>query len=280
MEQIDINEYTKVLVPAANYDLDTDKRLLIPFTSGEKIGFINRNKEIVVKPQYCMYYGECFSEEDYIRVAVNYPYGFANKSGTVSAYQRPLYGLINYKGEVVIPVEYFSLVPAIGNKRVYTLQNKEYQYGVIDLDGTEIVPFGKYNWIDGFDKGLARVKIGTATNGLKDSGNKWGAIDETGKEILPVEYDDIWNFYGKNRLSTKVVKGGVSREMFFTNLIPSLSTGGASSLSDTHADYDDEDYGTSYGDFAGTYAQDVEGYSDDVIYDAFEGDPDAYWNID
>ena len=35
-----------------------------------------------------------------------------------------------------------------------------------------------------------------------------------------------------------------------------------------------------YGEYAGTYAQHVMGYSDDVIDDAFDGDPDAYWNID
>lgn len=46
-------------------------------------------------------------------------------------------------------------------------------------------------------------------------------------------------------------------------------------------DYDDyDDYGTHFGRYAGTYAQDVAGYSDDVIDDVFEGDPDAYWNID
>ena len=42
----------------------------------------------------------------------------------------------------------------------------------------------------------------------------------------------------------------------------------------------EEEYGTHYGKYAGTYAQDVAGYSDDVIDDAFDGDPDAYWNID
>jgi len=35
-----------------------------------------------------------------------------------------------------------------------------------------------------------------------------------------------------------------------------------------------------YEEFAGTYAQDVMGYSDEFIYDAFDGEPDAYWNID
>lgn len=33
-------------------------------------------------------------------------------------------------------------------------------------------------------------------------------------------------------------------------------------------------------DFAGTYAHDEAGFSDADFYDAFEGDPDAYWNID
>ena len=36
----------------------------------------------------------------------------------------------------------------------------------------------------------------------------------------------------------------------------------------------------SYGHYAGSYAQDVAGYSDDIIDDVFEGDPEAYWNID
>ena len=37
---------------------------------------------------------------------------------------------------------------------------------------------------------------------------------------------------------------------------------------------------SSFGNYEGDYAQDYEGYSDDIIDDAFEGDADAYWNID
>ena len=46
--------------------------------------------------------------------------------------------------------------------------------------------------------------------------------------------------------------------------------------------YDDyyDDYGTHYGEYEGSWAQDVEGFSDDVINAAFDGDPAAYWNID
>lgn len=44
--------------------------------------------------------------------------------------------------------------------------------------------------------------------------------------------------------------------------------------------HDDEfNYGTHYGEFAGSYAQDEMGYIDDVINDAFEGDPNAYRNV-
>ncbi len=35
-----------------------------------------------------------------------------------------------------------------------------------------------------------------------------------------------------------------------------------------------------YGEYAGSYAQDYEGLSDDFIDDVLDGNPDAYWNID
>ena len=34
------------------------------------------------------------------------------------------------------------------------------------------------------------------------------------------------------------------------------------------------------GDYTGTYAHDVMGYTNDEIDTIFDGDPDAYWNID
>lgn len=48
--------------------------------------------------------------------------------------------------------------------------------------------------------------------------------------------------------------------------------------------YDDEevedDEEPTYSRYAGTYAQDIMGYSDDDIDTIFDGEPDAYWNID
>ena len=176
---LSVNQYTKVLVPASSYKLEEDPRLLIPFTSGDKIGFVDKNGIIIVEPQYDMYYGDCYSKEDKIRVAVEDIYGFVRGGGNVACYRRLLYGLINSKGEVILEPSFRHLIPAIGNKELYTVQNTESQYGVLRIDGSVVVPFGKYNWIDGFDKGLARVKTGGVTNGINES--KWGLIDEEGE---------------------------------------------------------------------------------------------------
>lgn len=155
------------------------------------------------------------------------------------------------------------------------------------VDGSVVVPFGKYNWIDGYDNGLARVKIGTATNGQKENGNKWGLIDENGNEVLPIEYDDIWAFYDKKRTTTKVVKGDIAQDIVLSDIlgvndIPLKDSRLYDDYGTNYGEYEGyyDDYGTKYGEYEGYYAQDVAGYSDDVIDDAFDGDPDAYWNID
>ena len=44
--------------------------------------------------------------------------------------------------------------------------------------------------------------------------------------------------------------------------------------------YDDYYEEETYDNYNGSYAQDVEGWSDQDINDVLDGDPDAYWNID
>lgn len=44
--------------------------------------------------------------------------------------------------------------------------------------------------------------------------------------------------------------------------------------------YDDYYEDSTYERYNGSYAQDVEGWSDQDIDDVLDGDPDAYWNID
>ena len=157
-------------------------------------------------------------------------------------------------------------------RRKELLENAGIEFEILTADGEEIVPFGKYEWIDGFDKGYARVKNGKQSSNLKDNDNKWGLINEIGEEVLPAEYDSIWNFYNKDWDNTIIVKSAVSTKFFFNKKRFIAES--------NDFDYDYDDYGTHYGEYAGTYAQDVMGYSDDVINDAFDGEADAYWNID
>ena len=164
--------------------------------------------------------------------------------------------------------------------KVTVVENNAFQWGVIDSEGNFIVPFGKYGWIDGFDSGLARVRTYLFPYGKKSMLHKWGIINEKGEEVLPLVYDNIWNFMGKHRFSTTVEKDGQTSLVYFHDLNPELPErrGRKTHSSSGYDNYNR--YGTHYGEYAGTYAQDVMGYSDDVINDAFDGDPDAYWNID
>ena len=102
-----------------------------------------------------------------------------------------------------------------------------------------------------------------------------------GNEILPVEYDKVWDFLGKGRNSTRVIKDGQNYDFDLDNLEMRSSVLRSCRHDMDRSEYDyEEEYGSHYGEYAGSYAQDVMGYSDDVINDAFDGEPDAYWNID
>ena len=91
-------------------------------------------------------------------------------------------------------------------QKVYVEKNAD--YGVIDLKGNVIVPFGKYDWIDAFWRGFARVKKGEAIGSQADNGNKWGVVNEQGEEVVPVEYDSIWNFFNTKYDEIILIKDG------------------------------------------------------------------------
>lgn len=173
------------------------------------------------------------------------------------------------------------------NSSLTVVQDDLYRWGAIDADGNTVIPFGKYAWIDGFQNGLAKVISHKDTTGPMfvstvnlETGETddakiaaQGIINEAGEEVLPLEYS-VWKFYGKNFPTIKYTGKGSTITVSFEALNPDLIA------DDEPDDYYEDDYGSHYGEYAGTYAQDVAGYSDDVINDAFDGDPDAYWNID
>lgn len=70
-------------------------------------------------------------------------------------------------------------------------------------------------------------------------------------------------------------------ELKYEDYIYDLEEDALECLQDDYEDCNDYDYeDRHFGLYAGTYAQDVEGYSDEEINTIFDGEPDAYWNID
>ena len=106
---------------------------------------------------------------------------------------------------------------------------------------------------------------------------KWGIINEAGEEVLKPVYDSVWKFLGKNRWSTTVEKDGRKSKIDLWTLPGSRHRSPRIFNTGRHHYSDYEEH---YGEYAGTYAQDVEGLSDEFIGDALDGEPDAYWNID
>lgn len=281
------NKSARLIVPSYSYDIESDERLLIPFINGEKIGFINKKKEIVVVPKYAMCFGNCYKTTDYIKVSKPFPYGFLRKNGNISSYVRPVFGVINYKGEEILPLNYFKITQSIcSKKKLFTVQNIKGEYGVIDDQKYVIVPFGCYHYISGFDNNFAIVSelcFDELTGESKVP--YYGIINELGKEIVDLNYQKIVPFYGKFNYITKAVLHGKEVELNLEYIRFKLEE---EYYHSTHSDeYSIEDLydmgylnATGYELYRGTYAQDVMKFSDEDIEDGLDGDPDAYWNID
>ena len=169
---------------------------------------------------------------------------------------------------------------------ITVVENSHYDWAVLNENGEEIVPWGKYQWIEGYDNGLSRV----FTNVKNDDTwiKKWGIINETGVEVLPVEYDNVWNFYHKNRITTTVEKDGIQSWVNLNDLRSEGENGGED-------DNNGDDDGGNNGGEGNNGDENNNGYDDNERYnrydngwgydprdidDAFEGDSDAYWNID
>ena len=163
---------------------------------------------------------------------------------------------------------------------LYTVQDFNFQWGVVDEDDNVIVEFGKYRWIDGFQNGFAKVvsyndNVASSWEAIDEEAcAEQGVIDESGKVVVPLKYN-VWKFYGKSYPSVIIEDNGVRHHLSLQDMRVIERPDRMASIN-----VYDEDYGTHFGDYEGSYAQDEMGYSDDVINDAFDGDPEAYWNID
>ena len=139
-----------------------------------------------------------------------------------------------------------------GNKDVQSFV--EFRKGDINgyvLWNENIICTNEYEEINVFDGNIYVKKDG-----------KYGVIKPNGKELLPCIYDMIKGTrYGEFTL----VKDGKEEKVYMYS---------------QHQSNNNSYERPTYEKYGGSYAQDEMGYSDDDIDTIFDGDPDAYWNID
>lgn len=182
----------RILVDFQDYNINQDRRLLIPFSYYQHYGLMNQDGEVVVEPKYDRILDSCLEDSDLIRVGITYTYGFNRATKESNTYFKTKWGLLDSRGNVLLEPEYQGIGIST-DRRLLTLHHLDRQYEVVTIDGEIIVPKGKYPWIDSFDSGFARV------NCYDGESKKYGLIDSTGKEVLPIKYSNIWNFYNRNR---------------------------------------------------------------------------------
>jgi formylglycine-generating enzyme required for sulfatase activity len=130
---------------------------LIPYRKGNKWGFCDRSKKIVIE---CIYSWVAFFIEEFAAVELNGKYGFINKSGK----------------EVIVPN--YDSVKDFSDGTACVKMNGKWHY--IDTSGENIFS-GAYELADSFTKGVAVVKV----NG------KHGIINKCGEKLLDCIYDYI-----------------------------------------------------------------------------------------
>lgn len=106
-----------------------------------------------------------------------------------------LFGAKDQAGKIIIPPQYIEMYDFCCG--LSCVRNHKYQYAYINRYNEQIVPFGKYCWIDPyFVCGFARVK----------GGDKWSIIDTRGN-VLSKLYDRIWPIKERYLFSAKAFKG-------------------------------------------------------------------------
>jgi hypothetical protein len=178
---------------------------LIPYRKGDKWGFCNSGKNLVITPKYDWVY---FFSKGLAFVILNDKEGLIDKTGrevfmttkySINYYcdedhalhyfredvlgvkLNGKYGFVDIIGREVVPVKYDSLAHSFTEGVCCAELNGK--WGFIDKNGKEVIPI-KYDRVGCFREGLAWVEL----NG------KYGFIDKTGKEVIPFIYDIVRSF--------------------------------------------------------------------------------------
>jgi len=178
---------------------------LIPYRKGDKWGFCDRNKRMVIDYNYDE--AEPFIE-GLAKIGQNGKYGYIDKTGkeialckyddtemfcdglsrvfigqidyTYGISKYGIWGYIDKTGKELIPSKYDNACNFSEGLACVYLNGK---WGYIEKTGKEVVSF-KYDEAESFKEGLARVQLD----------GKWGYIDKAGTDAIICKYDEAEDF--------------------------------------------------------------------------------------
>lgn len=193
----------EVIVPQYNGAYSFSEGLAAVKT-GDKWGFIDKTGKEIVLPKYDNVWP--FSE-GLAAVKTGSKWGFIDKTGkeivspkyddvrdfhdglaavSTGSIDKASWGYIDKTGQEAISQKYgraydFSEGVAVVHKKT---GDTSVDPGMIDKTGKEIVPFGKYLWLEDCHEGRAAF-LSADGQGLM------GYLDKTGKEVIPAKYDTM-----------------------------------------------------------------------------------------
>lgn len=155
---------SKNVAKDSNSPVSSGNTKLIPFRKGNKFGFADADKKMVVDAKY----DAVGPFSDGLAVvatgAFNSDYNFYGK-----------HGYIDKSGKEIVPLKYDGACPRFTEGRSWVALNGK--WGFIDNTGKEIIPL-KYDGVGEFSEGMAQVVLG----------GKYGYIDKNGVEVIPPKY--------------------------------------------------------------------------------------------
>ena len=185
-------------------------------------------------------------------------------------------GVLNLKGVLVPTGKYYNI--ALLDNGLIKVSNEDGDlYGLLDKDGNEVLPI-QYSYISSFKGNLATICI----NGKRDDewlykirGGNWGVIDNTGKFVKECVSDseevleEKESVYKRTDNNVQFEKPSV----VLSDKIPEPKESNSYDYGyDSYYDDDDDDPYSKYGGY--------NGWDDNTIDEAFDGNPELTWNID
>ena len=184
-------------------------------------------------------------------------------------------GVLSIKG-IIVPAGKYQNIDLLDNGLIKV--SNEDLYGLLDEAGNEILPI-KYSDISPFKGKLATVCI----NGKRQEewpykiiGGKWGVINSKG-EFVKECVSDIEEVLEEKRYENKRTDNNVQFEkpsVILSDRIPEPKE--RSSCDYGYDSYHDDDYDEGpYSKYGG-----YNGWDDNTIDEAFDGNPELTWNVD